>query len=101
MILGPNIACIAGVFTLGFGIGASVVTNNIAALAALANPDQTVSGQGRRPREKDAAGGSDGSENPDRRDCIKDMKLTSERFGDSPAAGFCTITGIELETIFG
>jgi Cu2+-exporting ATPase len=37
MILGPNIACIAGVFTLGFGIGASVVTNNIAALAALAN----------------------------------------------------------------
>src|SRR6516225_10058391 len=37
MILGPNIACIAGVFTLGFGIGASVVTNNIAALAAVAN----------------------------------------------------------------
>jgi len=37
MILGPNIACIAGVFTLGFGSGASVVTNNIAALAALAN----------------------------------------------------------------
>ncbi len=37
MILGPNIACIAGVFTLGFGIGASVVTNNIAVLAALAN----------------------------------------------------------------
>jgi hypothetical protein len=30
-------ACIGGVFTLGFGIGASVVTNNIAALAALAN----------------------------------------------------------------
>jgi len=37
MILGPNLACICGVFTLGFGIGASVVTNNIAALAALAN----------------------------------------------------------------
>src|SRR4029077_436899 len=37
MILGPNIACIAGVFTLGFGIGASGVTNNIAALAELAN----------------------------------------------------------------
>jgi Cu2+-exporting ATPase len=37
MILGPNLACIAGVFTLGFGIGASVVTNNVAALAALAN----------------------------------------------------------------
>jgi Cu2+-exporting ATPase len=37
MILAPNIACIAGVFTLGFGIMASVVTNNVAALAALAN----------------------------------------------------------------
>jgi heavy metal translocating P-type ATPase len=37
MILAPNIACIAGVFTLGFGIGASVFTNNVAALAALAN----------------------------------------------------------------
>jgi hypothetical protein len=37
MILAPNIACIAGVFTLGFGIGASVFTNNVAALGALAN----------------------------------------------------------------
>jgi len=37
MILGPNLACIGGVFTLGFGIGASVLTNNVAALAALAN----------------------------------------------------------------
>jgi hypothetical protein len=37
MILAPNIACIAGVFTLGFGIGMSVVTNNVASLAALAN----------------------------------------------------------------
>ena len=37
MILIPNITCVAGVFTLGFGIGASVVTNNVAALGALAN----------------------------------------------------------------
>ena len=37
LILTPNIACIAGVFTLGFGIMASVITNNVAALAALAN----------------------------------------------------------------
>jgi Cu2+-exporting ATPase len=37
MILVPNIACIVGVFTLGFGIGTSVVTNNVAALGALAN----------------------------------------------------------------
>ncbi len=37
MILVPNIACVAGVFTLGFGIGVSVLTNNVAALGALAN----------------------------------------------------------------
>ena len=37
MILAPNIACIAGVFTMGFGIMTSVVTNNVAALGALAN----------------------------------------------------------------
>lgn len=37
MILVPNIACIAGAFTLGFGVMASVVTNNLAALGALAN----------------------------------------------------------------
>ena len=37
MILLPNILCVAGVFTLGFGIGASVLTNNVAAIGALAN----------------------------------------------------------------
>lgn len=37
MILLPNILCVVGVFTMGFGIGASVMTNNVAALAALAN----------------------------------------------------------------
>lgn len=37
MILAPNIACIVGVFTMGFGIMTSVVTNNVAALAALGN----------------------------------------------------------------
>ncbi|MBV8334529.1 MAG: heavy metal translocating P-type ATPase, partial [Alphaproteobacteria bacterium] len=37
MIVVPNVACVLGVFTLGFGIGASVVTNNVAALGALAN----------------------------------------------------------------
>ncbi|HZW29475.1 MAG TPA: heavy metal translocating P-type ATPase [Isosphaeraceae bacterium] len=37
MILAPNLACIAGVFTMGFGIMTSVLTNNVAALGALAN----------------------------------------------------------------
>jgi Cu2+-exporting ATPase len=37
MILAPNIANMVGVFTMGFGIMTSVVTNNVSALAALAN----------------------------------------------------------------
>jgi Cu2+-exporting ATPase len=37
MIVVPNVVCVAGVFALGFGIGASVLTNNVAALGALAN----------------------------------------------------------------
>ena len=37
LILVPNIACIVGVFTMGFGITASVFTNNVAAIGALIN----------------------------------------------------------------
>jgi magnesium-transporting ATPase (P-type) len=37
LILIPNALCIVGAFTMGFGVMASVVTNNVAALAALAN----------------------------------------------------------------
>ena len=37
MILIPNALCILGAFTMGFGVMASVVTNNVAALGALAN----------------------------------------------------------------
>lgn len=35
MIVVPNVACVAGVFTMGLGILASVVINNLAAMAAL------------------------------------------------------------------
>jgi Cu2+-exporting ATPase len=37
MILIPNIACVVGVFTMGFGIMMSVITNNVSAIGALAN----------------------------------------------------------------
>ena len=47
LILVPNILCVAGAFTLGFGIAMSVFTNNVAALGALAN--------GVRPMRKVAA----------------------------------------------
>jgi heavy metal translocating P-type ATPase len=47
LILVPNVLCVVGVFTLGFGIAASVLTNNVAALGALIN--------GVRPMRKVAA----------------------------------------------
>ena len=37
MILVPNAACVLGVFTMGFGVGFSVLTNNVAAIGALIN----------------------------------------------------------------
>ena len=37
MIIVPNVACIAGVFTMGLGVGFSVLTNNVAAIGALIN----------------------------------------------------------------
>ena len=37
LILAPNGLCIFGAFTMGFGVMTSVLTNNVAALAALAN----------------------------------------------------------------
>jgi heavy metal translocating P-type ATPase len=37
MILAPNLMNVFGVFTMGFGIMTSVITNNVSALAALAN----------------------------------------------------------------
>ena len=37
MIVVPNVACLAGAFTMGFGLMASVLANNVAALAALGN----------------------------------------------------------------
>ena len=37
MIVAPNVSNVIGVFTMGFGIMASVLTNNVSALVALAN----------------------------------------------------------------
>jgi Cu2+-exporting ATPase len=37
MIVAPNVSNVIGVFTMGFGIMASVITNNVSALAALGN----------------------------------------------------------------
>jgi Cu2+-exporting ATPase len=37
MILVPNAACVIGVFTMGLGVGFSVLTNNVAAIGALIN----------------------------------------------------------------
>ena len=37
MIVAPNVSNVIGVFTMGFGVMASVMTNNVSALAALGN----------------------------------------------------------------
>ena len=37
MIVIPNVICVAGVFAAGFGIWASVLFNNVTAMAAVAN----------------------------------------------------------------
>lgn len=53
LILVPNALCIAGAFFFGFGVMASVLANNIAALAALANglrPLRMLSASGERAR---------------------------------------------------
>jgi Cu2+-exporting ATPase len=56
MIVAPNVANVIGVFTLGSGIMTSVVTNNVSALAALANgllPLRKVKRSGLRGRSRD------------------------------------------------
>ena len=69
LILAPNILCIVGAFTLGFGIAISVLTNNVAALAALAN--------GIRPMRKVAAYEAE-------RRHILELELRASGFLDSP-----------------
>jgi len=63
MIVAPNIACVAGVFTLGFGIYASVFFNNITAFAAVANglwPMRKVAASDASRRRARAAAGDAG-----------------------------------------
>ena len=55
MIVAPNVTNVVGVFTMGFGIMTSVITNNVSALAALANgllPLRKVA-RSRSPRRHD------------------------------------------------
>ncbi len=65
MILAPNIMNMVGVFTMGFGIMTSVVTNNVSALAALANgllPLRKVAqAEADRLREREAGSGESAS----------------------------------------
>ena len=70
MILAPNIACIAGVFTMGFGIMASVLTNNVAAIGALAN-GMAPAAEDRPDRgREEARTGDEASLWPGKRSCM-------------------------------
>jgi Cu2+-exporting ATPase len=53
MIIVPNALCIAGAFTMGFGIMASVLTNNVSAIGALANGMMPLREVGRLQAQKD------------------------------------------------
>jgi heavy metal translocating P-type ATPase len=61
MIVAPNVTNVIGVFTMGFGIMASVITNNVSALAALANALLPL-----RKVERARAGGRPVGRMPDR-----------------------------------
>ena len=87
LILAPNILCIAGVFTLGFGIPMSVLTNNVAALGALAN--------GVRPMRKVAALEAE-------RRHLMEMQLRASGFFDPEAAAKqITVEAFEEYAAFG
>lgn len=55
MIVAPNILCVVGVFTMGFGVFHSVLTNNVAALGALANGMLPLRKAARLRAQKDLA----------------------------------------------
>ena len=61
MIVAPNVTNVVGVFTMGFGIMTSVVTNNVSALFALANgllPLRKIArAEADRRRDREAATG--------------------------------------------
>ena len=80
LILVPNITCIVGAFTMGFGIAMSVLTNNVAALAALAN--------GIRPMRKVAAYEAE-------RRHILELQLRESGFLDAPQTLDSTLDTIE------
>ena len=86
LILGPNILCIIGVFTMGFGIAASVLTNNVAALGALGN--------GVRPMRKVAA------HEAERRHLLE-LQLRESGFLEMDEASTEPSEGGDIETVEG
>lgn len=55
LILVPNLLCFAGVFTMGFGVAASVITNNAANVGALINGLSPLRRVKRQADARDAA----------------------------------------------
>ena len=84
LILAPNILCVVGAFTLGFGIAASVFTNNVAALGALAN--------GMRPMRKVAALEAE-------RRHLMEMQLRESGFLDPKDTPDCAAKDITAEAV--
>ena len=85
MIVAPNVTNVVGVFTMGFGIMTSVITNNVAALVALANgllPLRKIAraeAERKRERERELTPGAE----PFARDLVPMPPLAARRRADA------------------
>jgi heavy metal translocating P-type ATPase len=84
MIVTPNVANVVGVFTMGFGIMTSVITNNVSALFALGNgllPLRKIKrAEAERRRDREAAAPESG-----RRDLVPLPPLAARRRAEAGA----------------
>jgi heavy metal translocating P-type ATPase len=104
IILVPNLLCIGGAFFLGFGVMASVMANNVAAIAALVNGIMArgmrlndAAGIGTRHRGVYAPASRHGTESPrsglEPYDLEQFLDALPEGMGIKKAASFLSVAG--------
>lgn len=104
MILVPNAACVVGVFTMGLGVGFSVLTNNVAAIGALINgvlPMREVAkleAERRHMLELELAAHDAESEPETHLESVKVVSTASNIQDDAPAEGPTTRSPRKLNT---
>ncbi len=104
MILVPNAACVVGVFTMGLGVGFSVLTNNVAAIGALINgvlPMREVAkleAERRHMLELELAAHDAESEPETHLESVKVVSTANNIQDDAPAEGPTTRSPRKLNT---